>query len=623
MSNTHTLKTLTLIILCFLGLFQGTAFSAKKENCIAGKGKVCQQPPSSIAGAPNPNAFRINNAPTSLNVPNTFTPTTSGGLGSGSVSYSSSTPNICEVVSNTVRANTPGTCTITATKKDDSEYGSATNTISFSVNPAPPVAQSTVTLTSSASSIFSGGTVTLTASGGNGTGALSLSGSGSCSLTAGDVSNEEARATLTGTNTSASATTCSVTATRAASEGYLASNPSSPVTISINPLQTQAPLNFDIASLTFTNNIAVLNASGGSGNGAITYASNTPSYCTVSGSSLTRVATGECRVTATRAASGTYRSISVEATRLVNMNPCPGNVDFCNPSVSWSESPRRSGVTSITVSFKANETTVTKACLAFTGGGRPIGSPTTISGSGVHMISGIFGDGSAVSPGGLRLVKNTSCDNYPASGFAPSPRIAEGWATGLYVTDADALGPQASVGAATNPNIIPPGTTAQITGTGGSGNGAFIFQSSTPSICTISGSTITGVANGTCSFSVTRAASGLYLEATANVSVTVGCAVNKQIEYRNDSSCTLAATTDLGQACVSEINPSGSIGTYNGYSMLCYSDKQCLYVSRAACGDGTCDSPWELRAYNQIYPSATASQIRSGSGTSACKVGNW
>ena len=268
----------------------------------------------------------------------------------------------------------------------------------------------------------------------------------------------------------------------------------------------QASLNFDLSTLSFSSGVTqnLPSAEGGSGDGSITYTSTTPSVCSISGSTVTALQSGPCRISATKAASGVYASVTVTRDTVI-------------PSLT-----------------------------------------------------------------------------------------------------------QAQVGASINTATINVGGTAQITGSGGSGNGVFNFQSSTPGICSISGNTITGVTNGTCSFSATKASDGLFAASNVtNISVTVGCAVNKQIEYRNDSSCTLAATTDLGQACVSEINPSGSIGTYNGYSMLCYSDKQCLYVSRAACGDGTCDSPWELRAYNQIYPSATASQIRSGSGTSACKVGNW
>ena len=298
------LKTSLLITLFFLSLFHETAFADKNETCIAGKGKVCQQP-SSNGGSNNPNAYRIN-GPTSLNVPNTSVLTTSGGFGGGNDSYTSSTPLVCDFASSPspspsgeVRTKTPGTCTIVATKAARGGYGSVTAQISFTVYPAPPVEQTTpVTLTSSASSIYHGETVTLNISGGNGSGLYNLD--ATCPLTA---TNNPNQATLSGNNTGASATTCTVTATRAASEGYLASNPSSPVTVTINPLQAQTLTVTAASNSIYTSGTTTLSTTGHQG--AVTYAAS--GSCAVSGSTVTAgSAAGSCIITATAAATPGY-----------------------------------------------------------------------------------------------------------------------------------------------------------------------------------------------------------------------------------------------------------------------------------------------------------------------------
>ena len=50
---------------------------------------------------------------------------------------------------------------------------------------------------------------------------------------------------------------------------------------------------------------------------------------------------------------------------------------------------------------------------------------------------------------------------------------------------------------------------------GGSGSGAVTFAASPSNVCTISGSTLTGVGNGTCTITATKASSGTYLSASA------------------------------------------------------------------------------------------------------------
>jgi len=188
----------------------------------------------------------------------------------------------------------------------------------------------------------------------------------------------------------------------------------------------QASLNFDLSGLSFSSGATqtLPSATGGSGNGSITYTSTTPSICSVSGSAVTALQSGTCRITATRAASGIYAAVS--ATR------------------------------EVTISAQT----------------------------------------------------------------------------------------QAALSLEVNPNSIAPQQTAQVTFSGGSGNGVVTITSSDISKCTVSGTTITAVASGTCNITATKAASGLYsLMTSAPVSLEVLTAQILTVTAASNSIYTSGTTT--------------------------------------------------------------------------------
>ncbi len=79
---------------------------------------------------------------------------------------------------------------------------------------------------------------------------------------------------------------------------------------------------------------------------------------------------------------------------------------------------------------------------------------------------------------------------------------------------------QAALAALATPGTIAVGGTSALGTTGGSGGGAVSFQlASGP--CTLTGSQLTGTAQGTCAVTATKAADSNYLAATATASVTV------------------------------------------------------------------------------------------------------
>ena len=241
--------------------------------------------PASLSGASQaPLNFDISsitfsgNSPVALPLPN-------GGSGSGAVAYSSSTPSICTVSGTSLVPIASGTCTVVVTKAGSGVYGPVSASANKVITPINQAALNYAipTLT------FSNGTATLpAATGGSGSGAVSY------------VSDTPSICTVNGTTvTAVSLGACGVVATKAASEAMGPVSARAEFTIAAQP---QPDLNFNIASLTLSGGTATIpSATGGSAAAAaITYQAT--GSCTLSGTTLTATALGNCNVTATKAA---------------------------------------------------------------------------------------------------------------------------------------------------------------------------------------------------------------------------------------------------------------------------------------------------------------------------------
>ncbi len=247
----------------------------------------------------------INRAPNSILVTSTapsspiyggsYSPTATATSGDV-VAITSPTPSVCTISSGLVSFVGVGNCTLDFNDNGGTNYVAAVQQVqSFTVIQA---AQSALTITST-SATYNGSayTVNLTTSGGSGTGALNYVVNGGtatgCSAPG---------ATLTATSSG----TCSVTATKAADVNYTAVS-SSPTTVTFTvSTQTVAFYTSNSYTTTTTNATVLYLQSGtyqtyakGSGNGTITFASTTPSICTVtSGTGLITIVTaGTCSVT--------------------------------------------------------------------------------------------------------------------------------------------------------------------------------------------------------------------------------------------------------------------------------------------------------------------------------------
>lgn len=233
----------------------------------------------------------LSGTPLSINTGQTTALSTSGGSGSGAISFA--VTGACTIVGTTLTGNGTGTCSVTASKAADTNYNAiASNPISIQVGAG---AQAALILTASPSVLNINGTSVLSAVGGSGTGTLTYAvSSGPCAVVG---------STLTANGVGQ----CQVVATKAADANFGATT-SNPVTLTVNLLTPSAlVLNASPLSVGFGGN-STLSTSGGISGGQTTYTVTGPCY--VSAQTLTGAGVGTCQVTANQAATSVYAAVT-------------------------------------------------------------------------------------------------------------------------------------------------------------------------------------------------------------------------------------------------------------------------------------------------------------------------
>ncbi len=243
----------------------------------------------------NQAAFTATATPSSIAFNATSALSTTGGSGTGAVSYAvTAGPTFCLIAGSTLTGTGAGTCTVTATKAADANYNATTATVNVTVN---MINQAALTAIATPASIVFNATSALSTAGGSGTGAVSYA------VTAGPTFCSIAGSTLTGTGVG----TCTVTATKVADANYNATTATVNVTVgkanqaALTAVATPASIVFNATS--------VLSTTGGSGTGAVSYSVTAgPTFCSIAGSTLTGSDVGTCTVTATKAADANYNA---------------------------------------------------------------------------------------------------------------------------------------------------------------------------------------------------------------------------------------------------------------------------------------------------------------------------
>jgi hypothetical protein len=235
----------------------------------------------------------------------TITLDTTGGTGTGLVSYQKAIGSTCSLTGNVVTLSTVGsTCSISATKAADANYNSTSVPTNISLT-STKASQAAVSFSNS-SSMSAGQTLTLQANGGSGTGAFSFSvtgqGTTGCSLSGAVLS-----ASTTGT--------CTVSVTRLTSTNYL---DSAAVTqsITVNPVSQ---------TVQFTSNVPAQPIAAGTytptataSSGLTAQLSIVSGQCAIASGVVTFNASGTCVIAANQAGNSVY-SAATQVTQSVSV----------------------------------------------------------------------------------------------------------------------------------------------------------------------------------------------------------------------------------------------------------------------------------------------------------------
>ncbi|AYM98316.1 IPTL-CTERM sorting domain-containing protein [Acidovorax sp. 1608163] len=418
-------------------------------------------------------------SPTNITYNGTTTLSTSGGTGAGAVSYAvTAGASNCSVAGSAVTGTGVGPCTITATKASDANYLEATATVDINVSKAN---QASLTASASPSTIAFNGTATLDAIGGSSGGTVSFAvtaGANVCSVTGNLL-------------TSLDVGSCTVTATRVGNALY--NDVSAQVVVTVGrALQTGWTVSGAPSATISVNGTVTLTTSGGGGSGAVSLAITAgAASCSLSSNVVTGVTPGTCTVTATKAADAQYESASATVDIQVDQA---------------AQAPLAATATPGAIPYLGTAT------LATTGGsGTGTVSFAVTTGAGQCQLNGNLLTG--VGVGGCTVTATKAADlNYGAATATVGVLISK------------AAQPALSVSA--SPSSLVLNGRATLSTSGGAGAGLVNYAvTSGAGVCSVTGTTLTGLAVGVCEVTATKTGDANYEGASATAMVSVGKAL--------------------------------------------------------------------------------------------------
>jgi len=373
------------------------------------------------------------------------------------VGFASTTPAVCMVSGTTVTLVAVGTCSIQATQAGNANYAAA-NPVSQSFQVTQ--ANQTITFGTLSSQVFGAAPFTV--------GATASSG-----LVVAFASTTPAICTVSGTTvTLVAAGTCSIQATQAGNANYAAATP---VSRSFQVTQASQTIGFGTLSSQVFGAVPFTVGATASSGLTVGFASTTPAVCTVSGTTVTLVAVGTCSIQATQAGNANYAA-ATPVSQSFQVTQASQTITFGTLSSQvFGAAPFTVGATAssgLTVGFASTTPTI-----------------CTVSGTTVTLA--------AV---GTCSIQATQAGN---TNYAAATPVSQGF----QVTQASqtiTFGTLSSQVFGAVPFTV--GATASSGLTVG-------FASTTPAICTVSGTTVTLVAVGTCTIQATQAGNTNYAAA--------------------------------------------------------------------------------------------------------------
>ena len=467
--------------------------------------------------------------------PLTLTATATSGL---AVSFTSVTTGICTVTGQTVTLLAVGTCTIHADQAGDSVNWAAasTDSESFDVTQGSQV----ITFTQPPDTFYTGSD-TLVASADSGLAVTFTSATtGVC--------------TVSGTTVTAIGVgTCTINADQAGNANYAAAPT---VTHSLNVAQATQAITFSQpANTALTAGSLTVSASANSGL-TVTFSSATTPVCTVSGTTVTLVATGTCTINADQAGNADYSA----ATRVVDSFSVAGSgqtITFTQPS----NAAFGTGLVTVTATSDSNLTVTFTS--ATTGICTVTGASVTLLGAGTCTID---------------------ADQAGNVNFAAAAQVAKSFTITQGTQTISFTGP-ANTALSAGP--------VAVTGTASSGL-TVVFTSATTGICTVAGNSITLVATGTCTIHADQPGNGNWTAATTvpqSFTITPGAQTITFAAPTNHAygtgPITVAATATSGLT-VAFTSTTTAVCTVSGASVTLFTTGTCtLHADQAGNGNWT------------------------------------
>lgn len=495
----------------------------------------------------------------------TYTPTATSSIGQTvTFSVSSSNGNVCSISGGVVTFQESGDCVITATQAGTSNYLSATATQTITVGRL----SQTVTFSSVPAKTFGDADFSVSAT-----------------TTAGSLpivyaSTDTAKCTVAGSTVRiVEAGNCVITATQTGTAVYLPASES--LTISVAKA-SQATVTVTSNSTVVYGSTLSLTASGGSGSASGYVFTKVSGPCTISGTTLSTSAAGDCVYNAYKAGDANYNQSATSANFTTTITPKPLTL-----SVTVSPSSRAYNTTrdvtlgtttasNLTGIINGDDVSVDHTKLSATVATADVGTNKAVT---VAVASG--------------YLTGTKAGNYQLPTISGSPVLTITQATQSSITFSSAL-----------TTIF--GQNITLAASGGSGTGALTFATSSGA-CQIASSILTPVSAGTCVVVATRAADTNYTAQTASYSVSIAYADQAVVSMTSattveyGTNLTLGAQGGSGTGAYEFAKVSGNCSV-SGTTMTPSAVGDCVVKARKAGDSGYNVSAWSADVTISITP---------------------
>ena len=475
------------------------------------------------------------NPPSPATVGNTYTV---GAQSDSGLTVSIAATGACSNSGNLVTFNATGTCTITATQGGNGTYNAAQpQQQAFSVGKIDQVIS--LAATPPANTTY-GSTYQINAVGGNSLIALAFSVDATSTAGACTVSS-------TGLVTFTGAGTCRIDINQGGNSSYnAAAQVQVPFTVG-KANQTIAFTSTAPASVTVGDPVYVVTALATSGlDVTYTIASASAGVCSLSGTSVSFIAGGTCTVIASQGGSANYNAAPA-VQQAITVNKKTQSITFNTQTPSSRP-------------FVPGGSTFQVSPLASTDSGLPVAySSLTTS---VCTIASGTATVTMLTPGTCTIAANQPGNGTYAAAAQVTQNVAIGLASQTLTFPQQTPDSHAFVSGGTF-TIAPPATS----------NGStqpIVYGSSTTGVCTVSGSTVTMVATGTCTITANQAGDGTTYAAatqvTQNVSIVPATLTAQTLTFPAQTS-PINFTTG-GTFTISPVTASGGSGNPVAYSSL-------------------------------------------------------